>query len=214
MGSATKIKICGLTKVEEVRQAEDLAIDAIGLNFVPASVRFLELEKARALVQHISSSLQTVGVFVNTPIDELLRIVDTLKLSAVQLHGDEDEEYCHRLKGITRYKAFRVREGSNMRATLDRFNDVVEYYVFDSFSPNAYGGTGKEIPNSVVTTLSHLPELSRSFLSGGLTPDNVAQKIAQIAPYGVDIASGVENTPGCKCLDLMSLFVKRVRGVT
>ena len=184
-----RIKICGITRVEDADVAIALGADMLGLNFYAPSPRCLSLERAREIRRAIGGRATVVGVFVNADrdyIDECLRELD---LDLLQFHGDEDEAA---LRGwpVKVIRAFRLRAdlpGATLPATC------ANYTLLDTFHPGLYGGTGQPRP---LLGLEQF-DLSHIILSGGLGPANVAQAVA-LKPYAIDVASGVESAPGIK----------------
>jgi len=184
-----RVKICGVTCIEDAEAAILAGADLIGLNFYQPSPRYLERASARAIRQVIGHRAQVVGVFVNEPrslIDECAR---ELGLDLLQFHGDEEESA---LSGwaLPVIRALRVRSGEALAAISGTRAD---YILLDTFSSALYGGSGVARPLEELRQL----DLSRVFISGGLNASNVAAAAA-LGPYAVDAASGVESTPGIK----------------
>jgi phosphoribosylanthranilate isomerase len=186
---SVKIKICGLTRVEDAMLAAELGADFIGLNFHPPSPRYVELERALAIRTAVAGRSRVVGVFVNAEREYIAERVAVLKLDLLQFHGDEDEAA---LEGWTvpTIRAIRLKPEDNGVAFPATRAD---YLLLDRFHPQLFGGTGRTL------ALERLRgrDLSRVFISGGLTPDNVAAAVA-LNPYSVDVAGGVESSPGVK----------------
>ncbi len=184
-----RIKICGLTRIEDAALAADLGADFIGLNFHPPSPRYVELERARAIRDAVAERCRVVGVFVNARREFIAERVTALHLDLIQFHGDEDEAA---LDGwaVPTIRALRLKPIENGAPFPPTRAD---YLLLDRFHPELFGGTGQTLP------LEHLlgHDLSRVFISGGLTPANVAAAAA-LNPYAVDVASGVESAPGVK----------------
>ena len=184
-----RIKICGLTRIEDAALAAELGADFIGLNFHPPSPRYVEIERALAIRDAVAGRCRLVGVFVNARREFIAERLAALRLDLIQFHGDEDEAA---LEGwsVPTIRALRLKPEANGAPFPPTRAD---YLLLDRFHPELFGGTGRPLP------LEHLREhdLSRVFISGGLTPENVAAAIA-LNPYAVDVASGVESSPGVK----------------
>jgi phosphoribosylanthranilate isomerase len=205
----TRVKICGITNVEDARAACEAGVDAIGLNFYPRSARALSVEKAVELRALISPSVQVFGVFVNAGADEIMKIFRQVRLDALQLHGDESPAAVAQLARIAPvFKALRVGPDFSA-ATLENYQDV-SGFLFDTADagPGQYGGTGRLADWEVAqqAARSH-----RVILAGGLNAENVAAAILQVRPYGVDVASGVEASPGAKDHAQLRDFVREAR---
>jgi phosphoribosylanthranilate isomerase len=202
----TKIKICGIKTLPDALAAIDAGAGYLGFNFYPKSIRFIEIEtcmKITSFLKREHPEIQLVGVFVNSPIDEIKHILETCSLDLAQLHGDETLEMFIALDGKA-FKAFRgVPQHINGFARKD-----VPALLVDASVRGIYGGTGVTANWSAAAELAkHYPLL----LAGGLTPDNVAEAVRKVKPWGVDIASGVESAPGVKDASRMKAFVQAVR---
>ena len=191
-----KVKVCGITNVEDALKAVEFGADALGFNFYPPSPRYLSTEQARAILAKIPAHVGGVAVFVNEPREKVKELLNQIRLpdggrtlSGVQFHGDEDGEYCRgwELKVI---KAIRVR-GPVSLASIGGF--PVDYFLMDSWS-EGYGGSGSPFLWSWIENL----DSRRLILSGGLDLGNIQQAVTQIRPFGVDVCSGVEAKPGVK----------------
>jgi phosphoribosylanthranilate isomerase len=205
----TRIKICGITNLEDARAACEAGVDAIGLNFYPRSPRALSIEIAGNLCVSIPSSVQVFGVFVNAEADEVAKIFRDVRLDALQLHGDESPATVAQLARIAPvFKALRVGPDFSA-ATLENYPGV-SGFLFDTADtrPGQYGGTGRLADWGVAQQAA----LSRRvILAGGLNAENVAAAILQVRPYGVDVASGVEASPGAKDHVQLRDFVREAR---
>ena len=207
------IKICGLTSLDDALAAIDAGADALGFNFYPDSPRYI----LPAVCANIQSGLRnrhavvlTVGVFVNAPPAFVAEVLDTCDLDLAQLSGDEPPEVMARLIGRA-YKAIRPR-------TLDEAEHAADEYaplatnrpalLVDAAQVGMYGGTGQRADWSIARRLSAAHSV---LLAGGLRPDNVAEAIRQVDPWGVDVASGVESSPGKKDTHKMVEFVRAAR---
>ncbi len=206
-----EVKICGVCRVEDAQLCSVAGADAIGINLHPGSKRYLEWAAAQPLLEEMNGRLRRVAVVVNLALAEIEKIWASGLLEEVQLHGDESADFCCTLleQGIVVSKAVPVIS----EATIDLLAGYPEQMAFllDAHVPGQRGGTGRvadwQLARQVVATLAH----SRVLLSGGLTPDNVATAVQQVRPAGVDVASGVESSPGVKDESLVRAFVERVK---
>lgn len=190
-----KVKICGITRPEDARQAVGLGAWAIGLIFHDPSPRRCDLAVAEEIGIELRRRIELAGVFVNRPLDELAQVAERCSLSILQLHGDEGPAYCReaaRRTGARVMKAVRVRDASTVRA-LAAWR--VDLHLLDAHVEGARGGTGETFNWELAG--AH-PGRVPVVLSGGLTPDNVGAGIAAVRPFAVDSASGTEAAPGRK----------------
>jgi phosphoribosylanthranilate isomerase len=200
-----KIKVCGLTDPSEAKAVAWAGADAIGLVFAN-SPRKIDPDRAREIVQNLPPMVQTVGVFVNESSEKIRRITDYCGLDLVQLHGEETPETCKDLAPRA-IKAWRIRTKADIQALLP-YQEVVKAFLLDAWSQSAHGGTGETFDWSIAIEAKKV--LSRPIiLAGGLKPENVARAVKQVRPWGVDVSSGVENTPGKKNIDMVADFIRR-----
>jgi phosphoribosylanthranilate isomerase len=191
----TRVKVCGITRIDDARLAAELGAWAIGLVFHRASPRACDPADAAEIGAALRRRLHVVGVFVNSSLDEVAALAEACSLSAVQLHGDEGPAYCAevaRRTGCRVIKAARARDAASIRA-LRAFH--VDYHLLDAYSPAVRGGTGETFAWELAL-LDHGG--APLILSGGIDPDNVAEAIATVHPFAVDSASGTEAEPGRK----------------
>lgn len=201
----TRIKICGLTRLEDVRAAADAGADAIGLVFYEPSPRFVEPAWAAELAASIPSFVQTVGLFVNPAPDFVQSVLASVPLSCLQFHGDESQVECARY-GRPWLKAARVRPGLDL-LEFAASHAAASGILLDAFV-QGYGGGGHTFDWSLIPD-----ELNRRrlILSGGLDADNVAEAIRRVRPWAVDVSSGVEVGKGIKDADMIAAFIAGVR---
>ena len=203
----TRVKICGLTMLEDAQHAVELGAWALGMIFWPGSPRACPVEQAEAIGAQLHRRVELAGVFVNAPLDELAVTADLCRFSLLQLHGDEGPVYCQeagRRTGCRVIKAARVRDAAQVSALRAYYTD---FHLLDAHSPKAPGGTGE----SFDWELARLhPETPPVILSGGLTADNVARAIEAARPFAVDSASGTEAAPGRKDPAKLSAFFRAV----
>lgn len=207
----TEVKICGLTRPEDAVAAAELGAWALGMVMWPGSPRYCPLAAAVEIAAATQRNAELVGVFVDAKLDEVAHAVEAAGLTIVQLHGGEGPQYCEqvaRRTGCKVIKAMRVRDGSSIQE-LRQFREV-NYQLVDSYEAGVPGGTGTTFDWSALKALDrHIPLL----LSGGLTPDNVEQAVAAVRPFAVDVASGVEVSPGVKDRNRMRDFIQHARNV-
>ncbi len=206
-----KVKICGITNIEDARQALGAGADELGLNFYTKSARYISPEKAREIVNALPIGTKTIGVFVNEPIDDLLETTAYVGLDGIQLHGDEDHSYVRELNKRTKLfviLAFRVSPKFLVSDALDWDCD---YQLFDTYSPDERGGTGQTFDWKEVGVDVFLWFPYSAYLAGGLKPENVAEAVRTVKPYAVDVASGVESSPGKKDPIKVAAFIKAAK---
>jgi phosphoribosylanthranilate isomerase len=208
------VKICGLTTPADALAAASAGADWIGLNFHPPSPRYLAPDPAQAILRALPPHVEPVGLFVNRPPDAILELAALLNLRTLQLHGDEPPETVAALSAFRIIRAFRLRDPGSIAEMLaylretDRLGHPPHAVLIDAYVPNLPGGTGLSIADAV---LDLLPALPRLILAGGLTPDNVSARAQKVRPWMVDVAGGVESSPGRKDPTLMHAFVHAVK---
>jgi phosphoribosylanthranilate isomerase len=206
-----RIKFCGITRLDDAREAARLGAWAIGLNHWEPGNRRVDPAVAVEIGAELRRRLEVVGVFVNAPLDEIARAVEDEGLTMVQLHGDEGTAFCRevaRRTGCQVIKAMRVRSGADIRAA-EAFR--TDYHLLDAHRPGSPGGTGESFDWELLAGRRSTVPL---ILAGGLDPDNVAEAIGVARPFAVDVASGVESTPGIKDHALMAAFAERARAAS
>lgn len=186
-----KVKICGITRLTDGLAAAEAGAAAIGLVFYPKSPRYIEPKQAADLIAQLPPLLTVVGLFVNTPTQEINQIADFCRLDAIQLHGDESPEGC---RGLNRrvIKALRIAQPGDLALAAAY---PVSALLLDAKVTGHYGGTGESFDWGMLTEFTP----SRPWiLAGGLTPENVGDALRRVRPYAVDLSSGVESAPGVK----------------
>jgi phosphoribosylanthranilate isomerase len=184
------VKICGITRAEDAQAAAEYGASAVGFVFWPESPRFVEPDRARAIIATLPSSVAAVGLFVNQPASHVNDVVSLVRLAAVQLHGDEPPSFAAQMTRPV-IKAVSVDGGAPAMA---EWPESVMLLV-DARDPVRRGGTGVRADWMAAATLARGRRL---LLAGGLTPENVAGAIAEVRPFGIDVSSGVERSPGVK----------------
>lgn len=196
-----RVKICGITQASQGEAIAHLGATDLGFICVEASKRYVTASQISTVVQNLSRSVNRIGVFADTTIDRIDRVVSQTDLTGVQLHGDESPEFCQQLRaslpaGVEIIKAIRVKTS----AALDRANayaEIVDTLLLDAYHPDQLGGTGQVLDWGALQQFSpDCPWL----LAGGLTPDNILEALKQVNPAGIDLSSGVERSPGDKDL--------------
>jgi len=201
----TKIKICGITNVEDALVACEAGADALGFVLAPEAKRrnrYIELEAAAAIIARLPEFVITVGVVVNETVErmrEMLRVFDRL-----QLHGNESAEICAAI-GPRAYKAFRIHEGFN-KEEVTAFPGIL--CLLDAWSADAHGGTGCRCDWQIAIEVGHVKKI---VLAGGLTPENVEEAVLRVHPYAVDVSGGLEDAPGKKDHEKIHTFIYNVR---
>jgi phosphoribosylanthranilate isomerase len=215
-----RIKICGITKPDQGRAIAQMGASALGFMCVPQSPRFISPVQIRQIVEQLPqtaaySSLDRVGVFVNTTAAEIADTVAIARLNAVQLHGNESPQFCRALKAmlptVKLIKAVRVRDPETLTQT-EAYIGAIDALLLDAYLANAtpgqYGGTGKKID---WTLIQQFRPACPWLLAGGLTPDNILVALDQSRPDGIDLSSGVERSPGDKDLAAIERLFKTLQ---
>jgi len=199
-----KVKFCGIKRMEDAWDAARLGVHALGFVFVKNSPRYISPDDAQKIISQLPPFIVRVGVFSNHNENEISEVLNICQLDALQFHGEESPQFCKLFASKKRLiKAFRVKD-ENFLDQIPQY-DFVDAILLDSYHPDLKGGTG-------LTFNWELAKKARKFgipviLSGGLTPDNVKQAIAEVNPYAVDVSSGIEQTSGVKDHELMAKFI-------
>lgn len=217
--SDLKVKICGVTSLEDAIMACEAGADLVGFIFVHDTPREVTRDTVKDIVDHLSGSckgVKTVGLFRNAKPHEVVDIVEYCGLDCVQLHGLEKPSYCRSIKdalpGCEIIKAFKVKDKILAQGYYrpDDYEDYVDYFVFDTFHPEMPGGTGERFDlRAVVKERKNIRK--PFFLAGGLDPDNVSEAVSMVQPYGVDVSSGVERQPREKDKTMVKEFMKNAK---
>jgi phosphoribosylanthranilate isomerase len=200
-----KVKICGVRTHEEAQEAIACGADALGFNFWQKSARFIGPKEAREITQRLPPFINCVGVFVNESAQHIKQIVEQTKINVVQLHGDEEPEFCEQLPNLKIIKAFRVNEEFNIEE-LNNF--PVHAFLLDANVKGEYGGTGQRFDWRIAIEAKQIAPI---ILAGGINIENVAEAIQYVRPYAVDVCSGVEAEPGRKDLLKLREFMAAVK---
>ena len=201
----TRIKICGITSVEDALAATRLGADAIGLVFYPPSPRYVEVEQAAEIAAALPPFVTTVALFVNADEQTIADVVSRVRIDLIQFHGNECKDYCglHQRPYI---KAVRMSDDVDLDKQLNDFSQA-RGLLLDTYKAGVPGGTGEQFNWDRVP--AHLAD--KIILAGGLTPENVKDAVVQVHPYAVDVSGGVESAPGKKDTEKMARFIEAVR---
>jgi phosphoribosylanthranilate isomerase len=204
--NSVRVKICGLTRVEDVQTACALGADAIGLVFYPPSPRAVTIEQAQQALVNVPPFVTVTALFVDPSVEAVQAVLQALpSVSLLQFHGDESPEFC-RSFGRAYIKAIPMRDDVDLQQEANRFSDALGLLV-DTYKPNVPGGSGESfdwhrVPHNLTKPI---------ILAGGLTADNVNAAIAQVKPFAVDVSGGVEVSKGIKDAQKMAQFIKQTK---
>lgn len=217
-----KVKICGITQLEDALFTARAGADMIGLNFYAPSPRYIEPEAAAHLCEALRAQVGDrcpliVGVFVNSSATQIAQIIEQVRLDYAQLSGDESAEVVAQLAGRA-FKSIRPPDPESALRNLSEFVAPIQHdqripaVLLDAYHPALYGGTGEQARADLVSFVQE--RVPRMMLAGGLTPENVAERVQQLRPWGVDVASGVEGAqPGVKSAERVQQFIRAARSV-
>lgn len=198
-----RVKICGITNVNDALQAVEAGADALGFVFFKESPRYISHDAARKIIEKVPAFVSTVGVFVNEPAWRVQEIMRITGLDVAQLHGDETPEECCEFRRAI--KAIRVGKLTDLEP-VKKYK--VSAFLLDAYAPDSYGGTGKVFNWDIALEAK---EFGNIILAGGLTPDNVADAVRHVRPFGVDVSSGVEADKGIKAHEKVRAFIRNAR---
>jgi phosphoribosylanthranilate isomerase len=199
-----RVKICGITNLEDAHHASTCGADALGFVFYPGSPRFVDPDLAKRIIVDLPPLVTTVGLFVNETPTRIREMVEFCGLNTVQLHGDEEPDQCN-------YPPCRVIKALRLKEQME--NSVFASYqvsalLLDTYVPDRFGGTGQRCDWEQAANIA---AQYRVILAGGLNPENVAEAVRKVHPYGVDVSSGVEEKPGKKDLDKVARFIRMAK---
>ena len=204
-----RVKICGITNLEDAIASVIAGCDALGFVFYKKSPRYITPEKAKKIIRLIPKDISKVGVFVNALEKDIREIARKCKLDLLQFHGDESPEFCHKFKPYKIIKAFRVKDKQKPAEVLGYKTFA---YLFDAFTKTKFGGTGKAFNWRLLKNIRRLKQ--KIFLSGGLNIKNVKEAIKIVHPQWVDVSSSVEIRPGKKDYKKVKEFIEIVKKTT
>lgn len=204
--TAVRVKICGITRVEDALAAAAAGADAIGLVFYAKSPRAVDIEQAREILAALPPFVTSVGLFVDAERSELERILASVPLDLLQFHGDESVQQCEAF-GRPYIKALRVKAGDDIAAQVACYPSA-QGILLDAYVEGVPGGTGEAFDWSLIPQALSKPLI----LAGGLRPDNVAEAVSRVRPYAVDVSGGVEASKGVKDVEKVGAFIRAARG--
>lgn len=201
-----KVKICGITRVADALAASEAGADALGFMFYASSPRCVSHELAAEISRELPPFVARVGVFVNPTEAEVHEAIARCGIDTLQFHGEETPEFCRKF-GLKVIKAFRIRDAASLQATVAYSGEA---WLLDSYVAGQLGGTGARFnwDLAVEAVRSRRPVI----LAGGLTPENAAEAVRQVRPYGLDVSSGVESAPGLKDAAKVHAFIAAAKG--
>jgi phosphoribosylanthranilate isomerase len=203
----TRVKICGLTRAEDINSAVRLGADAIGLVFYGPSPRSVTIDLAEALGRLAPPFVSVVGLFVNPEASQVKEVLQRVPLDLLQFHGDETADFCQQFNRRW-IKAIRVKDVGQIDHAFDQYQQASGLLV-DAWDPDYYGGTGQSFNWNLIPDKRPIPLI----LAGGLSSDNVASAIKQVRPWAVDVSGGVEKGKGIKDVEKITDFMKEVHSV-
>lgn len=200
----TRIKICGITRLEDARAAVDLGVHALGFVFYAPSPRHVEVEATARIIAALPPFVTTTALFVNAPREQVEAVIASTKIDLLQFHGDEPENFCAAF-GRPYIKALRMKPGIDLAAEMAAYGSA-RAILLDAYRPGVPGGTGEAFDWARIP-----PALaSRIILAGGLAPDNIRSAIEQVRPFAVDVSGGVEQSKGVKDHHKLKQFIEEV----
>jgi phosphoribosylanthranilate isomerase len=200
-----RVKICGITNIDDAILSYELGADAIGFIFYEKSKRYIEPEKAKEIIRQIPAFVLKVGVFVNESTDKINNLAKDIKLNLIQLHGNESPKMIADIH-LPAIKAFRVSENFDY-STLEQFKNCS--FLLDTYNKNEFGGTGqqfnwKNIPSEIKSEI---------ILAGGISENNIEQIYKDVNPYAIDVSSSIEKEPGKKDHKKLKQLFKKIYGI-
>jgi phosphoribosylanthranilate isomerase len=202
--NTVRVKICGITRRQDLEVAVEAGADAVGLVFAPRSKRLIGTEDAAKLAESVPAFVSRVGLFMDQDAADVRATLKSVRLSLLQFHGSEDADYCRQF-GLPYLKAVSMTSPDALAAAAAEYADAAGL-LLDSHRPGGVGGTGKAFDWALVRPVS-LPLV----LAGGLSPGNVAEAVRSVRPWAVDVSSGVEESPGIKSAELIREFIREAK---
>ncbi len=193
-----RVKVCGITRLEDAQIAVDAGVWAVGFIFVRNTPRCLEPTQAKDIIKNLPDKVEKFGVFANNSPDEVINVSEEVGITKIQLHGEESPEYCSKIKMITEIdviKAIRIKDMDDLKP-IKNYMGHISYVLLDTFSEKQRGGTGKTFDWAIAKQAKRydIPLI----VAGGLNPDNIISAYTRVRPFALDMASGVEKEPGIK----------------
>jgi phosphoribosylanthranilate isomerase len=200
-----RVKICGITNLDDALAAIDFGADALGFVFFEKSPRWISYKDAELIIKNLPPFITTIGVFVNQSSEQIKKIVSNVKIDALQIY----EQEITKLSAFSRQiiKVIRIKSLQSLEPLIN-FKDNVSAFLLDAYSPNSLGGTGKIFNWDIAVEAK---KFGRIILAGGLTPENISEAVKHVRPYGVDVSGGVEAEKGKKDLKKLKLFIERAK---
>jgi len=202
-----KVKICGITNVDDAMAAVDFGADALGFVFYRGSPRYISSDDAAEIARKLPPFITRVGVFVDEKTEEIEKIIASTGIDIIQLHGEETPDMCRFSRRII--KAIRVKSLESLDSLVN-YKGRVSAFVLDTVAPDIVGGTGLIFNWDIA---EYAKQFGRIILAGGLNPDNISEAVRRVRPYGVDVSSGIELKKGKKDHNKLKLFIERAKGV-
>jgi phosphoribosylanthranilate isomerase len=202
-----RVKICGITNPEDALAAVDFGADALGFVFFRESPRYVAEDRAASIIRQLPPFITTTGVFVNMKPEEMENVALRTGIDAIQLHGDEPPSLCTLSRRII--KAIRVKSLESLDPLI-YYQGKVSAFLLDTYTPDVFGGTGRIFNWDIAL---YAKQFGKIILAGGLTPDNIAEAVRQVMPYGVDVSSGVEFQKGRKDHAAMKAFIGKAKEI-
>jgi phosphoribosylanthranilate isomerase len=204
---SVRVKICGITNLADGQAAIEAGADALGFVFYEKSPRSVSVEKAAEIIRELPPLIMKVGVFVDASPEFVMRAASECGLTLLQFHGEEPPDFCRQF-GLMSMKALRVRDANSLQTLLEYATDA---WLLDAYSPESHGGTGKTFNWDLATQAQSWGR--PIFLAGGLTAENVGEAVSRVRPFGVDVSSGVEASPGKKDHAKVRAFIQAAKGI-
>lgn len=206
-----RVKICGITQAKQGQAIAELGATALGFICVKRSPRYLNAHQIEQIVDVLPKTIDCIGVFANPSLTEIEGVLRAARLTGIQLHGDENPEFCAQIKQLWPkleiIKAFRIKTRDSL-SEIPRYIEVIDTLLLDAYDPQQLGGTGKTLNWDILATFK--PDRPW-FLAGGINPDNILQALDTLAPDGVDLSSGVERSPGDKDMAKVTQLFERLK---
>lgn len=209
--SETKIKICGITNVEDALLSAKLGADALGFNFYEQSPRYISREKAREIIEQLPKEILKVGVFVDESLENIVETAEIAKLDALQLHGKEMPEFAKKLKIKTNLKIIKAFRVSREFKSEDVLQYEVDAVLLDAYSGKEYGGTGETFDWEIAKKVQGI--FPKMYLAGGLSAENVEEAILEVNPFAIDACSRLESIKGKKDFDKVKNFIQTAKKI-
>jgi phosphoribosylanthranilate isomerase len=205
-----RVKICGITKVDQGVAIAHLGATALGFICVPSSPRYVTVEQIKAITTALPASVDAIGVFAQATLAEITSVTQSTHITGIQLHGGESPEFCQQLRQtlpkVEIIKALKIKNPADL-AEANQYLDCIDTLLLDAYHPQMLGGTGTTLDWKM---LQEFCPPSPWLLAGGITPENVLEAIHHVHPQGIDLSSGVEHTPGDKDLDKVARLFQQL----